>query len=524
MDMPNNLNRREALLSVAGVAPLWAAAADVTLTCRAFDPAGKPAASRQLETLLTWDMNGRPFELVPKITGDGTLTIPRPNRPFEIFMRLPVRDFGEVYLYASDVRGPEVLLNYEFARSRAAFVRRYVTAAQKESVSFSAAMMKRLEAGEAALKQATAASDTPTRVRLSNDSLAETMWAGEMAALERARDRIRRQGRRPGFLFGCNSFGYARGEEYAKRFTDLLNFGTVPFYRGTTEPAEGKYDYSRVDRILEKSINSSLLIKGHPLLWLNKASLTDYLRKMNFGQFRESTRGFILNTVGKYRSRIHAWDIINEAHDWANEMRYSGDQCVELTRMASQATRVADPTAFRVVNTCCIWADYVATRLSNMGTLDRPSRTVFEYLNSLQDAKVDYDGLGLQIYCPGRDMLEIERHIERFFVFNKPIHITELGIPSANNKDTLSTYEERQRRIPYPIDAVWHGTEWTEQAQADWAEQFYTICYSKPQVEAITWWDFTDPGYMPNGGFLTRDLKPKQSYERLAKLFESWRA
>ena len=52
-------------------------------------------------------------------------------------MRLGVPTFGEVYLYADDVRGPEVLLNYEFARSRAALVRRYVKAAQAEGVSFS---------------------------------------------------------------------------------------------------------------------------------------------------------------------------------------------------------------------------------------------------------------------------------------------------------------------------------------------------------------------------------------------------
>lgn len=54
-------------------------------------------------------------------------------------------------------------------------------------------------------------------------------------------------------------------------------------------------------------------------------------------------------------------------------------------------------------------------------------------------------------------------------------------------------------------------------------EQFYTLCYSMPQVEAITWWDFTDPGYMPNGGFLAADLRPKLSYERLQKLIASWR-
>jgi hypothetical protein len=44
-----------------------------------------------------------------------------------------------------------------------------------------------------------------------------------------------------------------------------------------------------------------------------------------------------------------------------------------------------------------------------------------------------------------------------------------------------------------------------------------------PQVQAITWWSLSDPGYIPNSGFLTRDLKPKESYQRLLKLIADWR-
>ena len=55
-------------------------------------------------------------------------------------------------------------------------------------------------------------------------------------------------------------------------------------------------------------------------------------------------------------------------------------------------------------------------------------------------------------------------------------------------------------------------------------EQFYTLCYGMPQVEAISWWDFSDPGYMPDGGLVARGYRPRQSYQRLLKLFGDWRA
>jgi endo-1,4-beta-xylanase len=521
-----NLNRRKAIQSLAAMAASasTASAAGRTLTARAFDPAGKPAASRQMETLLLIDADSRPFELIPQQKGDGVCTIALPAQNFQLMMRLPVRGFGEVYLYADDVRGPEALLNYEFARSRAAFVRRYVKAAQAEGVTFSAALLKRLDAGEAALKQAVAAADVPTRVRCSNDSLAETMWAGEMAAIERAQHRIQRNGPRPGFLFGCAAFGYARSEEYRQQYNAVFNYGTVPFYRNEVERTEGSPNYSRADAILEKTAGTPLLLKGHPLLWFKRQNMPQFLLTKSWAEVKASSREYALKTVGRYRSRIHAWDVINEAHDWANEFHYDPQQMVEITGMMSQAARLADPTAFRVVNNCCLWAEYAATRMTNNKPLERPSKTPLEYLRAVRDAKVDYDAIGLQIYCPGRDMLEIERHVQRFAALGKPLHITELGIPSTNDQRTLSTYEQRGRTIPYPIDAVWHGGEWSEQIQADWLEQFYTICYGMPQVEAITWWDYTDPGYMPNGGLLTRELRPKPAYQRLQKLIGSWRA
>jgi GH35 family endo-1,4-beta-xylanase len=502
---------------------MYAAAASGTLTATAFDAEGKPAAARQMETLLLIDSDSRPFELLPQMKGNGFCTIGLPNQTFQVMMRLKVRGFGEVYLYADDVRGPEALLNYEFARSRAALVRRYVQSGAKEGIHFSEVMMNRLDAGEVALKRAAATKDVAERVRHSNDSLAETMWAGEMAALERAQERIRRNGARPGFLFGANCFGYAASDRYREEFNGLLNFATVPFYRNQTERTEGALDYSRVDATLEKAAGTPLLLKGHPLLWFKRQNMPEFLLKKSWIEVKASSREYALNTVGRYRSRIHTWDVINEAHDWANEMHYSPEQMVEITGMMSQAARTADPTAFRVVNNCCLWAEYAATRMTNNTPLNRPSKTPLEYLKAVRDARVDYDAIGLQIYCPGRDMLEIERHVERFIALGKPIHITELGVPSGNDRRTQMTYEERGRTIPYPIDAIWHGNEWSEQIQADWVEQFYTICFSKPEVQAITWWDFKDPGYMPNGGFVTADLRPKPSYERLTKLIRSWR-
>ena len=437
------MNRRE-LLHGAGLAGFAAAtsAADAPLTLRAFEPGGQPAAVNWLKSLLCVQPSGRPFEILPKPKGDGSASLAAPDGAFEMMMLFPVRDFGQVYLYADNAGAHyapgslsgEVLLNYEFARSRAAFVQRYVKSAKAAGVSFSPQMSERLKRGEAALDRASAAKTAVERANYSNDSLAETMWAGEMAALERARHRIARNGPRPGFLFGCNAFAFARSDEYARRFKELLNFGTLPFYRAMTEKTEGGPDYSRVDAILEKMAGSQILTKGHPLVWFHRAGVPEFLKKKSWQALSQSCRDYVLGSVGRFRARIHAWDVINEAHDWANDLNLDAGQLIEITRLAAETTRAADPTAFRVVNNCCTWAEYVATQRTYSGPLGRPSRTPLEYLQAVNDARIPYEAVGLQIYYPSRDMLEIERQLERYFVLRKPIHITELGVSSSSER------------------------------------------------------------------------------------------
>ena len=64
-----------------------------------------------------------------------------------------------------------------------------------------------------------------------------------------------------------------------------------------------------------------------------------------------------------------------------------------------------------------------------------------------------------------------------YAIAGKPIHITELGLPSAQEDEP----NQHNQRATFP----WHGDAWTETMQADWIEQFYTLCYAHPAVRAV---------------------------------------
>ncbi|UCC68894.1 MAG: endo-1,4-beta-xylanase, partial [Armatimonadota bacterium] len=123
---------------------------------------------------------------------------------------------------------------------------------------------------------------------------------------------------------------------------------------------------------------------------------------------------------------------------------------------------------------------------------------------------------GVQMYYPARDLFEIDRQLDRFCQFGKPVQITELGVSSSaepvKHDPIVDIHFRRQ----------WHGTPWSESEQADWIEAYYTMCYSKPEIQAITWWDFCDPAFVPHGGLVDENLRPKESYHRLKALIEGW--
>jgi hypothetical protein len=152
----------------------------------------------------------------------------------------------------------------------------------------------------------------------------------------------------------------------------------------------------------------------------------------------------------------------------------------------------------------------------------------YDYYAMLQDAKADYETIGLQYYHSGRCLVECERDIETFEDFGMPIHITEMGFPSSPKLDPDSSFGSGG---PYwgggigGANMVWHGDAFTESTQAEWAEQFYTIAYSNPRMRAISWWDMQDwkTPAISYGALVRRDGTPKESYKRLQALIAKWR-
>jgi GH35 family endo-1,4-beta-xylanase len=121
-------------------------------------------------------------------------------------------------------------------------------------------------------------------------------------------------------------------------------------------------------------------------------------------------------------------------------------------------------------------------------------------------------GIGLQAHEPVLEWYSPNEFLETLNFFAElglPLHITEF-IPQSSGE---------------PIKG-WKEGNWTEENQAEFAEQIYRLSFGHPSVKSINWWGLSDRYIWQerlNGGLIDENYNPKLVYNTLKKLIkEEW--
>jgi GH35 family endo-1,4-beta-xylanase len=238
----------------------------------------------------------------------------------------------------------------------------------------------------------------------------------------------------------------------------------------------------------------------------------EFNAKWPYDRVKQTYAQVIRQTMQRFHGRCPVAEIMNEAHDKANLWGLNHAQILDMAKMAFTAAREGSPTVKRMMNHCCMWGEYAKNRNADGSRRWSPH----QFIKTCFDNGIDYEVIGVQLYYPQHDVFEIDRMLDRFNEFNKPIHITEIATASQDGLDPESMR-------PKTYAPGWHGP-WSPTLQADWAEQMWTLLYSKPNYQVVGWWDFVDVKghFWPFGGLLQQDLQPKEAYHRLLKLKQDW--
>jgi endo-1,4-beta-xylanase len=433
---------------------------------------------------------------------------------------------GEFYSLPPSGKSQELNLNYELAKSRVMRNRRRLKAHSANGWNPSREVKAFLDTSEQYFEDARKVETNEEKLgSLSQKALYYAMWGGEKMEMDKAQYEIQRNPKRP-FYIGCDARGYWQmdPDDFMRDFSELFNYATITHYliSGSYqdfEPIEGEKQFNLRTALFKELRKRGIVVEGRPLFWFYRTVTPDWLRNKSYDDLKKYVESHTREVVSHYGEEMYAWEVVNEAHDWANELMLKPEQIVEITKLACDIARDTNPKVHRLINNCCPYAEYV--QLQKWGDIDAiyPQRTPIKFMEDLTDAGVDYTITGQQMYFPYRDLQDTLILIERLEKFGRPVQLTEVGASSGPSRESIVS-----GRLPMPTEPyIWHG-QWSEEVQADWTEGLYTMAFSKPWIEAVNWYDFVDPySWIRGGGLLASPQGQKKLvYDRLMQMKKQW--
>jgi len=353
------------------------------------------------------------------------------------------------------------------------------------------------EADRMALARAAEAADQVRRT-----DLTVTVRDAQGEPIEGAKVLVRQVG--SDFKVGCNIFGFGRfnapeeNETYARRFREIFDFATLPYYWASYEHTRGEPQHEGREEVARWCAEHGITTKGHPLVWTNEHGMPKWLRELPDAEKATLLEGRVRDCVSRFAGLIDMWDVVNEPTHlppWPT----LGSRA-DYVEAALKWAREAHPDAYLVVNEYFVIQDTEGTG------------PFYALVKELIERGAPFDAIGMQCHEPREDWYPLEM-VEKTFAkyadLGKPIHVTEFT-PTSSEKGITGNYRD--------------GT-WSEEAQAQYAEDFCRIAFASPAVECIVWWDLAEShAWLEGGGLLRKGLSPKPIYDRIRKLVRGeWR-
>jgi endo-1,4-beta-xylanase len=282
-------------------------------------------------------------------------------------------------------------------------------------------------------------------------------------------------------------------------------------------PSRDQFDFTQSDALFSFAKAHHLQVRGHTLVWHN--SVPDWLKNdSDKSDVRQLLIEHIHTVVGRYRGRVHSWDVVNEAILPADAQQdglrksfwfeHIGPDYIEL---AFRAAREADPHVRLTYN------DY-GVEYDNPEEAARRA-SILALLQRLQQRNVPIDALGIQSHIhadsPSPIGKGLAEYIERARQMGLEVYLTEMDV----NEDDLLYDDVAQR------DLVIARTY----------RDFLDVALANPAVKAMLTWGVSDRRSWLNDGPthhrkqpnrpqralpFDRDYRPKKAFFAIRDSFD----
>jgi endo-1,4-beta-xylanase len=286
---------------------------------------------------------------------------------------------------------------------------------------------------------------------------------------------------------------------------------------GPIHPQENKYNWIDADAIVDFAVKHHIKVRGHNLCWHEQTPR--WLFKDSLGKpvskavLLRRLKDHITTVVSRYKGKIYAWDVVNEAIDDDSTKFLRNSEWYQICgedfiAKAFEYAHEADPNAKLFYN------DYNSERPEKR---DR----VYKLLKKLVDAKVPIDGVGIQahwsIFEPSER--ELKATLDKFSSLGLKVQITELDI-------SVYPWEKYKRDRKQGESDVF--TPEMEQKQVQQYKMAFDVFRDyKKVITGVTFWNLSDkytwldtypiPGRKNYPLLFDQNLQPKKAYWEVVK-------
>jgi endo-1,4-beta-xylanase len=263
------------------------------------------------------------------------------------------------------------------------------------------------------------------------------------------------------------------------------------------QPKEGEFFFEDADKFVEFGEQNGMWITGHCLIWHSQLSawfcVDENGENVTPEVLKARMKSHISTVVGRYKGRIHGWDVVNEAiledGSYRNSKFYEilGEEFVLL---AFQYAHEADPAAELYYNDYNEWY---------------PGRceTVVRLIKTLKERGIRIDAIGMQghLGMGGPSIAEYEKAILAYTNAGVNVMVTEFDLsilpyPRPGIGADISTNIEYQKEFnPYtegvPDDAM---LAWTNRM----LDLFNLFIKYQDKITRVTTWGVSDGGSWKN--------------------------
>lgn len=306
-------------------------------------------------------------------------------------------------------------------------------------------------------------------------------------------------------------------EIITKQFNQISPENVLKFQ--PIHPAADQYAFDAADRYVQFGVARHMQVVGHTLVWHSQTGGWVFEGADGKPADRETLlarmRDHIRTVVGRYKGKIHGWDVVNEAIDEDGSMRKSPWQIGignDYIAKAFEFAHEADPDAELYYN------DF---------NLEKPAKRagVIKLVQDLQARKLRIDGIGNQAHwrldTPRID--EIDKALVEMHVTGLKVMYTELDInllPNTPRGADPSIANPYLKGLPNEVQ---------QQLARRYADVFGVFLKHRDAVTRVTFWGLSDADSWLNRGRMNypllwdRQRRPKPAFDAVVEALRTAR-